>query len=188
MKGGTREVEGALTAVASYPPCKSVHFSSRTDDWATPQWLFETLDQYFHFTLDPCSSHENAKCRKHYTREEDGLSRSWSGETVFMNPPYGRTIGDWMAKAYEESCAGATVVCLVPARTDTRWWQHYAANGEVRFIPGRVRFGSGKNSAPFPSAVVVFRPPFPSLRAPKLSGGMVNIDSSSFNFQPEVEP
>lgn len=75
-----------------------------------------------------------------------------------MNPPYGRTIGDWMRKAYESSQNGATVVCLVPARTDTVWWHDYAMRGEIEFIKGRLRFNGHKNSAPFPSAVVVFRP------------------------------
>jgi site-specific DNA-methyltransferase (adenine-specific) len=168
MKGEANEVIGALTTVASNPPSKSVHFCSRRDDWSTPSWLFDRLDGYFHFTLDPCSSHKNAKCRRHYTREDDGLKWSWKDEVVFMNPPYGREIGGWIAKAHRESQAGATVVCLVPARTDTAWWHDYAASGEVHLVRGRLNFGDGVNSAPFPSAVVVFRPPFPSLRSPRL--------------------
>lgn len=187
MKGGTLEVDGALSAVASNPPSQSVHFSSKRHDWTTPQWLFDRLDRYFHFTLDPCSSDENAKCKKHYTREEDGLTKPWGGAIVFMNPPYGREIGAWMSKAHSESHIGATVVCLVPARTDTRWWQDYAAHGEVHFIPGRVKFGNGKNSAPFPSAVVVFRPPFPSLVPPqKTSKGMIGAEQPTFKFKQEV--
>lgn len=86
MKGAAGEVNGASSAVASNPPGTSVHFSSTRDNWATPPWLFERLDSYFHFTLDPCSSHQNAKCRRHYTRDDDGLKQSWKGETVFMNP------------------------------------------------------------------------------------------------------
>ena len=97
-----------------------VHFASRTDEWATPLDLFEHLNKQFRFTLDPCSTHENAKCRRHFTRAEDGLIQDWSREVVFMNPPYGREIGHWMRKAYESARLGATVVCLVPARTHTR--------------------------------------------------------------------
>lgn len=157
MKGEANELNGALTAVASHPPATSVHFSSKRDDWSTPQWLFQRLDDYFHFTLDPCSSHENAKCRKHYTREEDGLKRSWKDEVVFMNPPYGREIGKWMAKAHRESLHGATVVCLIPARTDTAWWHDFAMKGKIRFLRGRLKFEGASSSAPFPSAVVVFQ-------------------------------
>jgi len=136
----------------------SVHFSSIDPTWETPQALFDELDQEFDFTLDPCCSHETAKCDKHYTPEEDGLAQDWSGERVFMNPPYGREIGKWMRKAYEESLRGAVVVCLIPSRTDTAWWHDYAMKGEVRFLRGRVRFGGSKAGAPFPSAVIVFPP------------------------------
>lgn len=133
-----------------------VHFSSKTDDWPTPQSFFAELDQEFAFTLDPCSSHENAKCETYFTKEDDGLSKSWLGHAVFMNPPYGREIGKWMKKAYESAKEGAKVVCLVPARTDTAWWHEYAMKGEIRFVRGRLKFGGHQNSAPFPSAVVVF--------------------------------
>jgi len=126
-------------------------------EWATPQSLFDELDREFHFTLDPCATAENAKCTKFYTKWDDGLSKDWSRETVFMNPPYGREIGDWMAKAYKESLKGAKVVCLIPSRTDTRWWHEFVMKAkEIRFIKGRVKFGGHKNSAPFPSAIVVF--------------------------------
>jgi phage N-6-adenine-methyltransferase len=135
----------------------SVHFSSRTDEWETPQALFDALHAEFNFTLDPCATAENAKCDKFYTRAEDGLSQSWGGY-VFMNPPYGRAIGNWMKKALESALAGATVVCLVPARTDTAWWHDFATQGEIRFLRGRLKFGGCQNSAPFPSAVVIFRP------------------------------
>ena len=133
-----------------------VHFASRTDEWATPLDLFERLDQEFRFTLDPCSTHENAKCQKHFTRAENGLFQDWSREVVFMNPPYGREIGHWMRKAYESAQAGATVVCLVPARTDTRWWHAYAVHGKIIYFKGRLKFGSATSSAPFPSALVIF--------------------------------
>jgi phage N-6-adenine-methyltransferase len=135
-----------------------VHFMSETDEWATPQFLFDALNAEFGFTLDPCATAENAKCKRFYTKVEDGLRQDWKEEVVFMNPPYGRQIGVWMRKAYESSRAGTLVVCLVPARTDTSWWHRYAMRGEVRFFKGRLRFGNGLNSAPFPSAVVVFRP------------------------------
>ncbi len=140
-----------------YPPI--VHFSSKSNEWATPWPLFQLLDDEFHFTLDPCSTHANAKCKRHFTIAEDGLCQNWSNEVVFMNPPYGREIGLWMRKAVVSAREGATVVCLVPARTDTAWWHDFAVNGEIRFLRGRVKFGDSENSAPFPSAVVIFRPP-----------------------------
>ena len=133
-----------------------VHFSSATDLWATPQDFFDELNNEFNFDLDVCANDENAKCAKYYTAENDGLAQDWKG-TCWMNPPYGREIGKWMRKAYESSRGGATVVCLVPARTDTRWWHDYATNGEIRFIKGRLKFGDQKNSAPFPSAIVIFK-------------------------------
>lgn len=108
------------------------------------------------FDLDPCATSENAKAGNFYTKEDDGLSKQWSGK-VWMNPPYGKSIKLWMKKAYESSLSGATVVCLVPSRTDTNWWHDYAMMGEIRFIKGRLKFGASKNSAPFPSAVVIFK-------------------------------
>ena len=135
----------------------SVHFSSRTDEWATPQILFDQLHAEFGFTLDPCATPENAKCPHFFTKAHDGLLQAWGG-VVFMNPPYGRVIKAWMKKAFESAQAGATVVCLVPARTDTSWWHDFAMKGEIRFLRGRVKFGDGRNSAPFPSALVIFRP------------------------------
>jgi len=135
----------------------NVHFSSATDMWETPQAFFDKLNAEYGFTLDACASHENAKCQFYFTKEVNGLSRKWSG-VVWMNPPYGREIGDWMRKAYESSLSGATVVCLVPARTDTKWWHDYAMKGEIDFIRGRLKFGNAKSNAPFPSAVVVFKP------------------------------
>lgn len=136
----------------------SVHFMSNRDTWATPQDLFDQLDEEFHFTLDPCCQHHTAKCNKHYTPDEDGLVQDWSGDCVFMNPPYGREIGRWMEKAYRECLRGATVVCLVPSRTDTAWWHNFAMRGTIRFLRGRVRFDGHKQGAPFPSAVVIFHP------------------------------
>jgi site-specific DNA-methyltransferase (adenine-specific) len=135
---------------------KSVHFSCETDEWATPQALFDELSWVFGgFTLDPCATHENAKCKRYFTKEDGGLSQEWTGK-VFMNPPYGRGIGGWVKKAFESSLKGVLVVCLLPARTDARWWQDYCRFGHVYFLRGRLKFGSATNSAPFPSAIVTF--------------------------------
>ena len=134
----------------------NVHFSSATDQWATPQDFFDLMDnQYGPFDLDVCADSLNAKCEKYFTREDNGLAKKWSGK-CWMNPPYGKEISMWMKKAYESSGNGSVVVCLVPARTDTKWWHEYAMKGEITFIKGRLKFGGNKNSAPFPSAVVVF--------------------------------
>ncbi len=133
-----------------------VHFSSATPEWPTPQDLFDELSfVYGGFSLDPCSTAQNAKCQNFFTKEQDGLRQSWTGK-VFMNPPYGREIGRWVKKAWEESQKGALVVCLLPARVDTRWWHDYAKKGHVHFIRGRLKFGDARNSAPFPSAIVTF--------------------------------
>lgn len=134
----------------------SVHFSSSSCEWPTPRALFVELELIFGgFTLDPCATAENAKCARFFTKEDDGLSQPWSGK-VFMNPPYGREIGKWVKKAWEESQRGALVVCILPARVDTRWWHDYASKGYVYFLRGRLKFGAAKNSAPFPSAIVTF--------------------------------
>jgi len=139
------------------------HKHPETVEWETPQNLFDDLNAEFGFDVDVCATHENAKCRMYLTKDEDGLACPWvheeEAERVFwMNPPYGRAIGHWMKKAYEESLKGGVVVCLVPARTDTAWWHDYAMKGEIRFIRGRIKFSGAKYSAPFPSAIVVFKP------------------------------
>lgn len=131
--------------------------SRNSDEWSTPQWLFDSLNKEFGFTLDPCSNGNNQKCEKHYTINENGLLKDWSNEVVFMNPPYSK-ISDWMAKAFQSARMGGVVVCLIPSRTDTRWWHKFCMRAEIRFIKGRLRFGSAKENAPFPSAVIVFRP------------------------------
>ena len=133
----------------------SVHFSSATDLWATPQDFFDKQDAIYGFTLDVCATAANAKCARYFTEADNGLEQPWQG-VCWMNPPYGRTIGLWMHKAHESHLTGATVVCLVPSRTDTRWWNDYAMKGQIEFIRGRLKFGNAKNSAPFPSALVVF--------------------------------
>lgn len=135
-----------------------VHYSSKTNEWATPQNIFNALDDEFNFTLDPCSDGENAKCEKFYTIEDDGLAQDWADDTVFMNPPNGREIKHWIKKAYNESLKGSVVVCLIPARTDTTYWHEYIFKKacEVRFVRGRIKFGDSKQGAPFPSAIVIF--------------------------------
>lgn len=134
----------------------SVHYKSLTPEWATPPELFRALDNEFHFTMDVCATAQNAKCKRFLSPSDDGLTQPWDG-VCWMNPPYGRQIGRWMEKAVTESWKGITVVCLVPARTDTEWWHQYAMKGEIRFLRGRVKFGGAKSGAPFPSAVIIFR-------------------------------
>jgi len=133
-----------------------VHFSSKTDEWFTPQNFFDLVKKdYGVFDIDVCANKENAKCEKYFDKEIDGLSQDWNG-ACWMNPPYGKEISKWMKKAYESSLNGAFVVCLVPARTDTAWWHDYAMKGKINFIRGRLKFGGSKNTAPFPSALVIF--------------------------------
>lgn len=136
-----------------------VHYSSESNEWSTPQSFYDRLNKEFNFTLDPCSDGKNNKCDKFYTIEDDGLTQDWGGETVFMNPPYGRAIKDWVAKARREAEKPNTVVVgLIPARTDTRYWHEhiFGVASEIIFVKGRLKFGDGKNSAPFPSAVIVW--------------------------------
>lgn len=138
---------------------QKILFSSKSDEWSTPEDFYRLLWSMFGgFTLDPCATPESAKTLKYYTEKDNGLVQSWMGELVFMNPPYSQ-IGKWMEKAYNSAkYDNAMVVCLVPSRTDTKWWHQYAMKAEeIHFIKGRLKFGGQKNSAPFPSAVVVFR-------------------------------
>lgn len=131
-----------------------VMFSSKSDMWSTPQDLFDELNTEFHFETDVCAIPENAKCEKYYTPDINGLKQEWSG-VCWCNPPYGREIGKWVAKAAESK---ATTVMLIPSRTDTKWFHDYIYNkAEVRFLKGRLKFGGAQNSAPFPSMIVVFR-------------------------------
>ena len=132
-------------------------FSSKTDNWETPKDLFDELDREFHFTLDACATECNAKVARFFSPEDDGLKQAWSG-TVWCNPPYGREVGKWVRKALFAHLGGATIVMLLPARTDTKWFHDYIYNrAEIRFVKGRLKFGNSKNSAPFPSMVVIFR-------------------------------
>ena len=137
-------------------------FSSKSNEWATPQPFFDKLDEKFNFTLDPCATEKTAKCKKYYTAKDDGLSKSWEGETVFVNPPYGKELKHWVKKSYEESRnANTTVVLLCPALTDTQYFHNYMMKAsELHFIKGRLKFENDskeKNSAPFPSVVAVFK-------------------------------
>lgn len=136
-----------------------VLFSSKEEKWATPQDFFDKLNDEFHFTLDAAASSDNAKCANYFTEEQDGLVQSWGGHTVWCNPPYCRKTGLWVKKAYEEhQRTGCTVVMLLPSRTDVRWFHDYIlGKAEIRFIKGRLKFGGNKNSAPFPSIVVIYR-------------------------------
>ena len=133
-------------------------YSSNTDNWGTPQWLFDELNKEWHFDVDVCASLENAKCPRYFSKEENGLAQDWSRfNNCWMNPPYGRQIGIWIEKAYNESQKGANVVCLLPSRTDTKWFHEYCLKGEIKFLKGRLKFNDGKTPAPFPSMIVVFR-------------------------------
>lgn len=137
-----------------------IMFSSKKDDWTTPQDFFDALNKEFHFTLDAASDDQNCKCANHFTRADDGLKQSWGGHIVFLNPPYGRNVtGKWIQKAYEESRKpNATCVCLVPSRTDTKWFHDYVLPyAEIRFVKGRLKFGNSKDAAPFPSLIAIFR-------------------------------
>lgn len=145
---------------------KDLMFSSKKNDYETPQDFFDELNKEFDFTLDACATRENSKCLSYYTKNENGLNQSWAGERVFVNPPYGRQIYCWVEKCYYESQFDNTfVVLLIPARTDTKYFHDFIWNeGEndfylgvkVRFVKGRLKFGDSKNAAPFPSVIVIF--------------------------------
>ena len=128
-------------------------FSSQRDDWETPKDLFYRLDKIYHFETDLCANENNAKCKKYYSVEQDGLKQEWKG-SCWCNPPYGRGVGKWVEKAANSN---ALVVMLLPARTDTKWFHDYCIKkGTVEFLKGRVKFVGAKNNAPFPCMIVVF--------------------------------
>ena len=140
----------------------NVLFSSDRDDWETPFDLYKKLNDEFNFTLDPCCTVETAKCSKYFTASENGLFQTWENETVFCNPPYGKKISDWVKKCYNEHMKhNITVVMLIPARTDTRYFHDYIYNqAEIRFLKGRIKFlqnGKILSSAPFPSMIVIWK-------------------------------
>lgn len=133
-------------------------FESVRQDWETPKELFEPLNREFGFTLDVCATPQNAKCMQYFTKEQDGLKQDWHG-VCWMNPPFGQQ-GKWVEKAYAESMKGSTVVCLIPSRTNTNWFQDIClVKGEVRFVRGRPKFVGAQHGLPQPLAIVVFRPP-----------------------------
>lgn len=131
-------------------------FMSQRDNWETPQALFDELDSKYHFNLDPCADDTNHKCDLYFTEEDNGLAKNWGGYRAFVNPPYGRKIGAWIEKCYLESKKpNTTVVALLPARTDTKWFHNWIyGKAEIEFIKGRLKFGGCKNPAPFPSMIV----------------------------------
>jgi site-specific DNA-methyltransferase (adenine-specific) len=135
-------------------------YSSRSEEWPTPQDFYDKLDAEFHFTLDPCATPENAKCELFFTQDDEGLIQDWGKHIVFCNPPYGRHMQKWARKCFDASQQGATVVLLAHSRTDTVWFHSWVyGKAELRFVRGRLRFGDGKVGAPFPSLVAVYRPP-----------------------------
>ena len=136
-------------------------FSSASGEYTTPRELYCRLNEEFAFTLDPAATDENHLCEEYYTEEDDGLALPWYG-SVFVNPPYGRGIIEWVRKCYIESLDHARVVVgLLPSRTDTKWWHEYVMKADdIRFLRGRLKFGGSTNSAPFPSCVVVWRRKF----------------------------
>ena len=139
-------------------------WSSDTDEWATPDDLFNRLNSEFRFNLDACATSDNTKCDDFFTKEQNGLIQSWAGRRVWCNPPYGRAVASFVKKAFLETTGGvglgAICVCLVAARTDTAWWQDYAMRAsEIRLIRGRIKFGASKSGAPFPSALLIFGTP-----------------------------
>ena len=147
-----------------------VHFSSVSNEWETPKSLFASLNREFNFDLDAAATKENALCENFFTIQDDSLSQDWSQyKNIWCNPPYGRLIGKFVEKAFNESKKGCTVVMLIPARVDTKYFQNFCSLGQVLFIKGRLKFinksfpsyredGDFKVSpAPFPSAIVVFK-------------------------------
>lgn len=133
-------------------------------EWETPPEVFQPLNQEFGFTLDACATPANAKCPRYFTESQNGLEQSWAGEVVFLNPPYGKEIPPWTRKAREAAANhGATVVALLPASCDLRWWHEDVVNrAEVRYLRGRVRWLTGgpyRASGFFASVVVIWRPP-----------------------------
>lgn len=136
-----------------------VMFSSKTDEWSTPQDLFDRLNEEFHFDLDVCANETNHKCALYYDQNQDGLKMPWKNHIVWCNPPYGREIGKWVHAAKQEHMTnGTTIVMLLPARTDTKWFHEDILGwADIRFLKGRLKFGGSKNSAPFPSMLVIYQ-------------------------------
>jgi len=139
---------------------RKVYHQSKRTTWGTPWDVFREYDAEFHFTLDVCASTENAKCPRFFSEEQDGLVQDWGDDICWMNPPYGPQIGFWLEKAYRSSLAGATVVCLIPSRTGTRWWHAWVlGKGEIRYRKGRIVFEGATDPAGFDALAVIYRPP-----------------------------
>jgi site-specific DNA-methyltransferase (adenine-specific) len=133
--------------------------SSERQDWPTGRDFFASLHAEFEFTVDAAASPENACLPRYWTEGDEGLMQSWEGERVYMNPPYGRQLPRWVEKAWTEAPVAEVIVALIPARTDTAYWHEYIfGQAEVRFLRGRLTFDGATNVAPFPSAVIVWRP------------------------------
>jgi len=142
----------------SHTDTPPAYFSSDAHDWATPRYLFDQIHGEFNFTIDVCAAVESACLGRFWTEYDDALLRSWEGERVWMNPPFGRQIKRWMEKAWNESAHTELIVCLCPSRTDTEWWHEYAMRAdEIRFLRGRLSFNDGPGRAPFPSSLVIWR-------------------------------
>lgn len=133
--------------------------TSNTDEWGTPQKLFDMLNAEFKFEIDVCASADNHKCEKYFTKKDDGLKQDWGTRVCFMNPPYGKEIGKWTKKAVETAKNGGVVVGVLPNRTDTNWYSDVMKASEIRIVKGRLKFNDGENSAPFPSVVVIWGTP-----------------------------
>lgn len=167
-------------------------FSHKSDEYATPQSLFDELNAEFSFNLDPCATKENHKCEDFYTIEQDGLSHDWEGRCVFCNPPYSR-IAQWVRKCYEEAKKpNTTVVMLIPARTDTRYFHDYIYHhAEIRFIKGRLRFNDEKKGAPFPSMVVIYKHGLTRVQVDDFISrrkAVDRINKQREHLQPEIYP
>jgi phage N-6-adenine-methyltransferase len=132
-------------------------FKSTNQAGETPLELFNKINNEFHFTLDVCADDANHKVDKYFTEKENALIQDWGNNVCWMNPPY-KNMKQWIVKAYQESLKGATVVCLVPSRTNTNWWHEYCMKGEIRFIKGRPKFKGYKHGLPQPLSIVIFRP------------------------------
>ena len=133
--------------------------AGRNDAYGTPQALFDSLDEEVGgFDVDAAANHENHKCERYWTVEEDGLVQDWSGRKVFVNPPYGVAMPAWMRKCADSAERGATVYAVIPCRTDARWWADVMRATEIRLIRGRLHYNDGKQAAPFPSCIVVWTP------------------------------
>jgi len=143
------------------PQTVKTMFSSNSQEWETPQKLFDEYNQKHNFEIDLAATPQNAKCPKFFTKDDDALTKPWDFKSAWCNPPYGRGVGEWVKKAAEESRKyKSKIVMLLPVRTDTKWFHNYIfcprSNCTIIYIKGRLKFGGHQNSAPFPSMVVIF--------------------------------